>query len=104
MSILTVPVDPPTNVMVSMMTPRSVRVTWTAPLSSSDVTGYLISYNTTASYASNGTVMVSGSTTTSGTISNLEEGTTYTITVQSNSDGGLSNKSNPETETTQAVG
>ena len=104
MSIFTVPVDPPTDVMVSMIRSRSVRVTWTAPLSSSEVTGYLISYNTIASYASNGTVMVNGSSTTSGTINNLEEGTTYTITVQSNSDEGLSDKSNAEMVTTQAVG
>ena len=90
--------------MVSMITPRSVRVTWTPPSSLSEITGYLISYTTTASYASNGTVMVSDSSNTSGTIHNLEEGTTYTITVQSNSDEGLSDKSNPEMVTTQAVG
>ena len=65
-----------------MLTPRSVEVTWTLS-SSSDVTGYLISYTTTASYTIGGSVMVNGGNNTSLTLRNLEENTIYSITVQS---------------------
>ena len=64
-----------------MITSRSVQITW-EPSSSSDVTGYLISYTTTASYTSNGSVTVNGGSTTSYTLTNLEEDTLYTITVR----------------------
>ena len=43
------PPQPPTNVRATVLTPHSVEVTWTVS-SSPDVTGYLISYTTTASY------------------------------------------------------
>ena len=56
-------------------------MTW-EPSSSSDVTGYLISYTTTASYTSGGNVTVNGGSTTRVTLTNLEEDTLYTITVQ----------------------
>ena len=104
MLIFTVPVDLPTNVISTVLTPRSIQVTWTPPSSLSDVTGYLISYATTASYARNGSVMVNGSNATSGTLSNLKEGTTYTITVQSTSNDGLCGNNNAVTVTTQAIG
>ena len=64
-----------------MITSRSVKVTWNLS-SSSGVTGYLISYATTASYISGGNVIVNGGSTTSDTLTNLEEDTLYTITVQ----------------------
>ena len=93
----------PTNARATMLTPRSIQVTWT-PSSSPDVTSYLISYTTTASYTSDGSVMVSGNSAASGTLNNLEEGTTYTITVQSSSSGVLSGNSNAETVTTYTDG
>ena len=71
----------PTNVTAIVSTPRSVEVTWDQSLLS-DVTGYLISYNTTASYASGGSVMVDGIGNTSYTLAGLEENTVYAITVQ----------------------
>ena len=64
-----------------MLTPRSVEVTW-QPSLSEDVTGYLISYTVTTLCASSGSVTVNGGSTTSGTLTNLEEDTLYTITVQ----------------------
>ena len=77
-----------------MLTPRSVEVTW-EPSTSSDVTGYLISYTTTASYTSGGSVTVNGVSTTSGSLTNLEEDTLYTITVQATtSDNRMSASSN----------
>ena len=60
---------------------------------STDVTGYFISYSTNASYISEidrmRSVMVTGRSTTSVTLTNLEENTPYNITVQSDSSGGL---------------
>ena len=79
----------PTNGRVTVLTPHSVEVTW-EPSLSSDVTGYLISYTTTASYASGGSVPVDGGSTTSYTLTNLEENTLYTITVQATSDNRMS--------------
>ena len=59
-------------------------VTWTVS-SSSDVTGYIISYTTTAEYIDmndrSDSVMLSDSA-TSHTFNNLEEGTLYTIGVR----------------------
>ena len=86
-------VEPPTNIRATVLTPRSVEVTWTVSLSS-DVTGYLISYTTTAEYTSGGNVTVNGRSTTSHTLSNLGESTLYTITVQATaSDNRMSNNS-----------
>ena len=78
--------DPPTNIQATVLTSRSVEVTW-SPSSSSGVNGYIISYTTTASYAMNGSVAVNGGSTTSGTLTNLEEDTLYAITVQATIDG-----------------
>ena len=94
-------VEPPINLRATVLTPRSIEVTWDQS-SSSDVTGYLISYSTTASYTSGGSVTVNGGSTTSGTLTNLEENTLYTITVQStsNSISGMSVNSNEVSITT----
>ena len=76
-----------------MLTVTSVVVMWDQSLST-DVTGYLISYSTDASYISESdrmrSVMVTGHSTTNITLTDLEENTPYTITVQSNSSGRLS--------------
>ena len=71
--------EPPTNVRATVLTPRSVEVTWTVS-SSPDVTGYIISYTTTASYTSGGSVRVNNDSTI--VLTDLEENTFYTITVQ----------------------
>ena len=93
-----------TNVQATMVMPRSVVVTWTVS-SSPDVTGYIISYTTTASYTSGGSVRVNQRTTTRGTIMNLEEGTAYIITVQATtSDNTMSPNSNAVSVTTSSVG
>ena len=87
-----------------MLTLRSVEVTWTES-SSPDVTGYIISYTTTASYTSGGSVRVNQRTTTRGNLNNLEEGTTYTITVQATtSDNRMSVNSNAVSVTTYTDG
>ena len=69
----------PTNVKATVLTPNSVDVTWDQ---SPDVTGYLISCTTAASYAGGKNVIVNGGDTTSYTITDLVENTPYDITVQ----------------------
>ena len=77
-----------------MLTPHRIEVTWETS-SSGDVTGYLVSYTTTKPFTSHGNLTVTGSSTTSGTLTGLEEGTLYTITVQAtNSDNERSANSN----------
>ena len=96
--------QPPTNVRATVLTPRSVEVTWTVS-STSDITGYLILYTTTASYyTSCGSMMVSGSSATRGTLMNLEESTLYTITVQATSNDRRSGNSDAVSLTTYTDG
>ena len=85
-------VDAPSNVSATVLTPRSVKVTWNAFPTSSDITGYLISYNTTALYTSGGDVTVNGVSTSRYILTNLEEYTSYTITVQSISNNRTSDE------------
>ena len=88
--------DPPTNIQATVLTSRAIEITWSFSSSSSGVTGYLISYTTTASYASDGSVTVDGGSTTSGTLTNLEEDTLYTITVQATIDGNRASANSNE--------
>ena len=93
---LHVDILPPTDVRVAVVTSRNIQVTWKPyASSSSDVTGYLISYTTTASYTSGGNVTVDDGSTISSNLTNLEEDTLYIITVQAtSSDNVLSIHSN----------
>ena len=95
--------QPPTNVRATVLTPRSVEVAWSVS-SSPDVTGYLISYTTTASYTSGGNATVNDRSTTSHTLSNLEENTPYTITVRATSNDRMSVNSNSVSVTTYTDG
>ena len=82
-----------------MLTPYSVEVNWDQ---TSDATGYLISYNSTAS---NGSELVKGGSTTTHTLTNLEQKTQYTITVEATgSDDRMSAKSDEKFLTTFADG
>ena len=92
--------DAPSNVIATVLTARSVEVTWDAFPPSSGVTGYIISYTTTASYASNGSVTVNDVNTAGYNLTNLEEDTTYAITVQATSSGGMSDNSDEVSVTT----
>jgi len=90
-----------------MLMSTSVVVMWDQS-PSSDVTDYLVSYSTDASYISESdrmkSVMVGGQGTTSVTLTNLEENTPYTITVQADSSDGLSASSNELSITTLTAG
>ena len=82
LSFTYVDISVPTDVKATVTTSDRVEVTW-SPSSSSDVTGYLISYTTNASNVDNDDRSRSTTVnTTNGTLSNLEEDTLYTITVQ----------------------
>ena len=89
--VVSVGLPPPTNVIITVLTPRSVVVTWTVS-SSSNVTGYIISYTTTAEYIDISdrsiSIVVSDNSATSHTFNNLEEGTLYDIGVQATTDDG----------------
>ena len=74
--------DAPTNVMAMVLTPRSVMVTWTPSHPITNVTMYIIHYITTVSYTDSGNMTVNGINTTTGNLTDLEENTPYTITVQ----------------------
>ena len=88
-----------------MLTPRSVRVTWNPSSLLSNVTAYLITYTTNASYTSDGNATVNGTDTASVTLTDLEENTLYSITVQAISvDGIISSKSNEVSVTTYTDG
>ena len=66
----------PNNVRATAISHCSIEVTWNQL---SDTTKYIISYSTTASHISGGSVTVKG---TSGILSGLEESTPYAINVQ----------------------
>ena len=85
-----------------MVTPNSIEVTWDQL---PDVTDYLISYTTTASYAGSKSVILNGGITTSHTITKLVENTPYDITVLGlTKDGRKSEHSTEVSITTQKAG
>ena len=77
-----------------------MEVTWEAPAPVSNVTSYLVFYTTTASYTTGGSVPVDGYDNTTVIITNLEESTLYTITVQAIASSNRSGESEPATVTT----
>ena len=72
----------PDNVTATVLTSRSVEIIWRPSILLANVTGYLILYSTTASYTSGGYVTVNGFDTLRYILTNLEENTIYTVTVQ----------------------
>ena len=92
--------DAPSNVSATVLTPRSVEVTWNAFPTSSGIIGYLISYNTTASYTTDGYELAIGVSTSRYILTNLEEYTNYIITIRAYSNSGMSEESNEVSVTT----
>ena len=83
----------PTNVTATVLTPNNVEVTWDQ---SPDVTGYLVSCTSTATYAGAKNVIVNGSDTTSQILTNLVENTPYVITVQGLTKDGVNSDHSPD--------
>ena len=77
---------PPSNVRATVLTPRSIGVSWDE-VTAADVTGYRILYTTTAKYISFSSrsemMTVDDSDITSVTFTGLEEATLYSISVES---------------------
>ena len=80
--------SPPTNVAAVQTGPTSIRVTWTQPTPLDGITGYIISY-TSDSDSGSGSVTVSGGSTVMETLTGLQNGETYTISIVATSDAGL---------------
>ena len=92
----------PTNVKATELTHNSIKVTWDEIPDFSD---YLVSCTSPASYAGNKNVMVNGVDTTSHTLTNLVENTTYVVTVQGfTKDGRISDQSGEIPITTEKAG
>ena len=67
----------PSNLMAVQEGPTSVRVSWSPPSPLGDTTGYRISY----SGGSSGSVDVSDGSTNTRTLTGLENGASYTISI-----------------------
>ena len=84
--IICVDIPPPTNVSATVVSSRSIQITWSQspPSQPSDVTinGYLISYTVDVNYTSGGTTTVNNDSITTGMLTGLEEDTLYTITIK----------------------
>ena len=96
--------DAPTNVAAMALTSRSVEVTWEPPAPVSNVTSYVIFYTPAATYATGGSLSVNGYNTTSDVLTNLEESTLYTISVQARTNTRSSGISEETTVTTYTDG
>ena len=92
--------DAPNNVTDTVLTPRSINITWNASPATSDIIGYFILYTTTASYTTGGSVTLNDVSISSYILTNLEEYTSYNITVQTISNKGTSDESNEVSVTT----
>ena len=97
-----VDISAPTNVRATALTPYSVEVKWDQSCS---VIEYNILYTTTALYTNSSSVTVNDGSTSSYTLTNLEQNTQYIITVQATvSDNRTIVKSNEVSVTTYADG
>ena len=74
--------DTPYNVMATVLTPRSVMVTWYPSHPLTNVTRHIIHYITDVSYTNGRSITVDGMNTTNYTLTDLEENTPYNIAVQ----------------------
>ena len=89
----------PNNVRATVISHSSVKITWDKL---SDATKYIISYSTTTSHISGGSVTVKG---TSSTLCGLVENTSYAITVQAITGDSRKNAVSSEVSVkTQAAG
>ena len=80
MLILLLTESSPTVTVAIVLSPRSIRITWTPPISTATITGYTIVWDTREDFADDGSTTVTSNTTTYD-IDGLEEFVTYDITV-----------------------
>ena len=67
--------------------PTSIRVTWTPPSPLGDSTGYIISF--TSDSSSTGSENIDGGQTNTYTLTGLNNGETYTVSVAGTAENGL---------------
>ena len=84
--------SPPSDVTAVQTGPTSIRVTCTPPTPPGDTTGYVISYT---SDSDSGNVTVSGGSTDMETLTGLQNGDTYTISIVATSETALPSESVP---------
>jgi len=72
--------SPPTVTEAIVLSPRSIRITWTPPIVTATITGYTIVWDAREDFADDNSTTVT-STTTTYDIDGLEEFVTYDITV-----------------------
>jgi len=80
MLLLLLTASPPTVTAALVLSPCSIRITWTPPISTATITGYTIVWDTREDFADDGSTTVTSNTTTYD-IDGLEEFVTYDITV-----------------------
>lgn len=89
--------DPPTNLIVSQITPTSVNLTWTASGANTSVSYYEI-------YSKNDLLVKSVGTGTTYTVTELTPETTYSLTIRTaDNAGNISGDSNTVTFTTEKI-
>ena len=82
LTLLTSPTDgPPADIVATVLSSTSIRVTWDPLSTLSSVTNYIISYDGVANFVHDGSETVDQSS-TSATINGLEEFVSYDIIVQ----------------------
>ena len=83
--------SPPSGVTAAQTGPTSIRVTWTPP---TPLDGYIISY-TNEDDSDSDSVTVSGGSTDMETLTGLQNGDTYTISIIATSETALPSESIP---------
>ena len=96
-------IDPPNNVKVTVLTPNTIEVSWD-PILSEEVSGYYITYNTSAAYVSGNNITIHGYNVSKALLNSLEEDTSYNIHVQSISENKVSTPSNMVSASTWTAG
>ena len=96
-------IDPPNNVKVTVLTPNIIEVSWD-PIVSEEVSGYYVTYNTSATYASGNNITIHGYNVSKALLNSLEEDTLYNIHMQSISQNKVSGPSNVVSANTWTAG
>ena len=84
--------SPPSDVTAVQSGPTSIRVSWTPPTPLGDTTGYIIDY-TNDDNTDSGSVGIDDGSTEQLTLTNLQNGDTYTISIVGTSSSHLLSES-----------
>ena len=84
--------SPPTDLTAVQTVPTSIYVSWTPPTPLGDITGYII-YYTNDDNTDSDSVVIDGGSTVTHTLSDLQNGDTYTISIVATSSSDLPSES-----------